>query len=154
MQSQDRRRISSGFKNVITWTCSTYCHVDGKIISIFPVSWKLRRFQWPHSIRVPAAARLLGLRVRIPPGAWIFVCCECRVLSGRGLCDELITRPEEAYQLYCVIVCVLETSKMRKPRPALGRCATKQLKFLLIKCNVIHVQSRIMRWAGRVTRML
>jgi len=28
-----------------------------------------------------------------PTGAWIFVCCECRVLSGRGLCDELIIRP-------------------------------------------------------------
>ena len=39
---------------------------------------------------------------RIPPGAWIFVCCECRVLSGRGLCDELITRPEESYRLCCV----------------------------------------------------
>jgi len=26
-----------------------------------------------------AAARLLGLRVRIPPGAWISVCCECCV---------------------------------------------------------------------------
>jgi hypothetical protein len=25
----------------------------------------------------------------------MFVCCECCVLSGRGLCDELITRPEE-----------------------------------------------------------
>jgi hypothetical protein len=25
------------------------------------------------------------------------VCCECCVLSGRGLCDELITRPEESY---------------------------------------------------------
>jgi hypothetical protein len=23
-----------------------------------------------------------------PPGARIFVCCECRVLSGRGLCDR------------------------------------------------------------------
>ena len=23
----------------------------------------------------------------------MFVCCECCVLSGRGLCDELITRP-------------------------------------------------------------
>jgi len=97
---------------------------------------------------------LAGIARSNPAGAWMFVCCECCVLSGRGLCDELITRPEEAYQLYCVIVCVLETSKMRKPRPALGRCATKQLKFLLIKCNVIHVQSRIMRWAGRVTRML
>ena len=26
------------------------------------------------------------------------VCCECYVLSGRSLCDELITRPEESYR--------------------------------------------------------
>jgi len=51
----------------------------------------------------------------IPPGAWIFVCCECRVLSGRGLCDELITRPEEYYRLWCVIVCDLETSRIGVP---------------------------------------
>ena len=50
--------------------------------------------------------------VRIPPGAWIFVCCECRVLSGRGLCDELITLPEESYRLCCVVVCDLETSRI------------------------------------------
>jgi hypothetical protein len=31
--------------------------------------------------------------VRIPPGAWMFVYCECCVLSVRGLCDELIIRP-------------------------------------------------------------
>ena len=37
---------------------------------------------------------------------------ECRVLSGRGLCDELITRPEESYRLCCVVVCDLETSRM------------------------------------------
>jgi len=34
------------------------------------------------------------------------------VLSGRGLCDELITRPEESYRLCCVVVCDLETSRM------------------------------------------
>jgi hypothetical protein len=28
--------------------------------------------------------------------AWIFVCCECYV-SGRGLCDQLITHPDESY---------------------------------------------------------
>jgi hypothetical protein len=37
------------------------------------------------------------------------------VLSGRGLCDELITRPEESYQLCCVIVCDLETSRIGAP---------------------------------------
>jgi len=26
------------------------------------------------------------------------------VLSGRGLCDELIARPEESYRLCCVVV--------------------------------------------------
>ena len=36
------------------------------------------------------------------------VSCECCVLSGRGLCDELITRPEESYRLWCVVVCNLE----------------------------------------------
>jgi len=54
----------------------------------------------------------------------MFVCCECYVLSGRGLCDELITRPEESYRLWCVVVCDLETSRMRRPWPALGRSAT------------------------------
>ena len=37
------------------------------------------------------------------------------MLSGRGLCDELITRPEESYRLCCVIVCDLETSRMGAP---------------------------------------
>jgi len=36
-------------------------------------------------------------------------------LSGRGLCDELITRPEESYRLCCVGVCDLETSRMGAP---------------------------------------
>jgi hypothetical protein len=34
----------------------------------------------------------------------MFVCCECCVLSGRGLYDELITRPEKSYWLWCVVV--------------------------------------------------
>jgi hypothetical protein len=54
----------------------------------------------------------------------MFVCRECWVLSGRGLCDELTTRPEESYRLRCVVVCDLETSRMRTPWPALGRSAT------------------------------
>jgi len=61
---------------------------------------------------LPQGAHLLTSWVRIPPEAWIFVCCECRVLSGRGLCDELITRPEESYRLWCVVVCDLETSRI------------------------------------------
>jgi len=36
-------------------------------------------------------------------------------LSGRGLCDELITRPEESYRLCCVVVCDLETPRIGAP---------------------------------------
>jgi len=33
------------------------------------------------------------------------------VLSGRGLCDELITRPEESCRMWCVVMCDLENLK-------------------------------------------
>jgi hypothetical protein len=41
----------------------------------------------------------------------MLVCCECCVLSGRGLCDGLITPPEDSYRLWRVVVCDQETSK-------------------------------------------
>ena len=75
--------------------------------------------QWPRGLRRGSAAtRPLRSWGRIPPGAWIFVCCECCVLSGRGLCNELITRPEESYRMRCIDLCDLETSWMRRPWPA------------------------------------
>ena len=63
----------------------------------------------------PEAARLLRLWFRIQPWVWRSVCCECCRLSGRGLCDELITRLEESYRLWCVVVCDLETSRIGAP---------------------------------------
>ena len=69
------------------------------------------RSQWPRGLRRRSAAtRLLRLQVRIPPVAWMSVCCECCVLLGRGLCVGLITRVEESYRLRCVVECGLETS--------------------------------------------
>jgi hypothetical protein len=63
----------------------------------------ISRSQWPCGLRRgSAAARLLGLWVRVPPRAWVSVSCECCVLSGRGLCDGLIPRPEESYRVWCV----------------------------------------------------
>jgi hypothetical protein len=35
------------------------------------------------------------------------VYCECCVLSGRGLCDGLIARPEESYRVWCVITIMM-----------------------------------------------
>jgi hypothetical protein len=87
--------------------------------------------QWSRGLRTrtrSATARLLRLWVRIPPGSWMSVCCECCVLSGRGLCDGLITRPEESYQVWCVVVCDLETSWMRRFWPS-GGCHAKTKPF-------------------------
>ena len=39
------------------------------------------------------------------------------MLSGRGLCDEPFTYPEKSSRLWCVCVCDLETSVMRRPKP-------------------------------------
>jgi len=41
----------------------------------------------------------------------MLVSCECYVSSGRGLCDELISRPKESYRMRCVVLCDLETSE-------------------------------------------
>ena len=50
----------------------------------------------------------------------MFVCCECCVLSGGGLCDELITRPEESYRMWCVVVCDLENLKNEEAMTRVG----------------------------------
>jgi hypothetical protein len=52
------------------------------------------------------------------------VCCACCVLSGRGLCNGLITRPEESYRMWRVVVCDQETSKTRRLKPV-----TRMLKY-------------------------
>ena len=82
---------------------------------------------WPHKPHHYA-------KIGIPSGIYILmsVCCECCVLSGRGLCDELITRTEESYRLWCVVVCDLETSRIRRPWTALGRNATRKNIYLLL----------------------
>jgi len=39
----------------------------------------------------------------------VFLLSVLFMLSGRGLCVGLMTRPEESYRLWCVVVCDLET---------------------------------------------
>jgi hypothetical protein len=92
------------------------------------------RSQWQRDLRRRSAAALrLRSWVRIPPEARKFVCCECCLLSVRGLCDELITRPEDTYQLWCVVVCDLENSWMRRSCPTGGCCAkNKQQTYIRI----------------------
>jgi hypothetical protein len=52
---------------------------------------------------LPLACRNCGLKSH--RGTWASVCCECCVLLDRSLGNELITRPERSYRLWCVVVC-------------------------------------------------
>jgi hypothetical protein len=62
----------------------------------------------------------------------MIVCCECCVLSGRGLCDELITRPEESYRLWCVVVCDLENLKNGEAMTYVGSHSATGKKIYVI----------------------
>ena len=123
------------------------------------------RSQWPRGLRrMSAVAHLLRLWVRNPPGhGCLFGCC---VLSNRGLCDELITRPGESYCLGCVIVCDLKTLWMRRPWSALGRSAPppqkkdtpyKRNDEILEESKVEPVDKKLRRyksnWLRHVTRI-
>jgi hypothetical protein len=110
-----------------------------------------------HDLPIPMAVSLLGFWFRILPTAWMFIRCECCVLWSRDLCNELITRPEDPYRVQCMVVCDLETSRMRKPWPPLwaaapwgvgwGECCrtrtvTKSVNatclILIMKANEMH----------------
>jgi hypothetical protein len=108
---------------VITFDCK-------KDLSYFRAQRKYTcRSQWPcGQRRMSTTARLMRLWFRIPPGAWMSVCCDCCVLLGRGLCDVLITRPEETLRMFCVNVCDIETSWIRRPWPTWGCCAKRRKK--------------------------
>ena len=109
------------------------------------------RSQWPRGLRCrSAAARLLRLWVPIPPGAWMSVCCDCYVLSGRGRWDELVTRPEESYRLWRVVVCDLETSWMRRPWPT-GGCRDKNKKKKALNKKYIISEGRAFPLTSNLT---
>ena len=97
------------------------------------------RSQWPRGLRRgSAAAPLQGLWVRIQRGAWMFVCCDCCVLSevsatGRSLVQRSST------ECVCVSECHHESSKMRRPWPTgelLRHCKNKRNEY------IVHVPRR------------
>ena len=105
------------YKSEGRWFDSRWCHLhnpsDRSMVMGVDLASNWNEYQ-EHFLGIKAAgsgaACLLRSWVRIPLGAWMSVCCECCVLSGRDLCDEPITRPEDSYRLWCVVVCDLETS--------------------------------------------
>jgi hypothetical protein len=111
-ESDKKCWMQARLKHFISFIMNLYCD----ICNIFMLDnyWStdgLHWSQWPHSLRCRStAAHLLQLWDLIPLGEWMFVCCVCCVLSGRGLCNELITRPEESYWLWRITVCDHKTS--------------------------------------------
>jgi len=105
--------------------------------------YNIWRTRWPRRLRRgSAAARCLGLWVWIKPGSIevcvLWVMC---VLSCRGLCVGLITRPEESYRAWCVL------SVIAKPLrgghyPESGRSAAKKMynikkdTFKMVACDI------------------
>ena len=79
------------------------------------------------------------------------MCC-----VGRGLCERLITRPEESYRL-CVCVCLsacdLETSTTIRSRLKLGRCATKKKSPLIYSIRYETRKLKIPNWMLRIFRI-
>jgi hypothetical protein len=65
----------------------------------------------------------------------MFFCC---VLSGRGLCDELVTRPEESYRLWRVVVCDQETSWYAYVE-AIASAGLQSQKKKIIEGDVFHI---------------
>ena len=119
------------------------------ILLIYTFTQRKVKSQWPRGLRRRStAARLLQSWVRIPPGAWVFVCC---VLSGRGLCDELIIRPEESYRLWHVVVRVIN-----KPREQGGHSPRWAAEIIIIIIIIIHFMvnniaehdSKNISWSG------
>ena len=82
------------------------------------------RSQWPSGPRRgPAADSLLGLRVQNPSATLMSVSCESCVLLGRGLCDEPIFRPEQAYRLWCVSMNVIKKASTWGGQSPRGLCS-------------------------------
>jgi hypothetical protein len=66
---------------------------------------------------------LAGIAGSSPAGG-MNVSCVCSVLSGIGLCDGLITRPEEFYRVWCVQWVWSRSPVRRGHGPQLCRSAT------------------------------
>ena len=82
------------------------------------------------------------------------------MLSGRGLCDKLITRPEESYRLWCVVVCDLENLKNEEVMTRVGsqRNSKKNIILNLVEIKKISTLLALREdfgmFIGRVSFML
>jgi hypothetical protein len=85
------------------------------------------RSRWLCGLRRrPAAAWCLGSQVRIPLTACTLISCVCSVLCRQRCVRRADHSTRGVLPGVCLIVCGLETSTMRRPRPDLGCCSTEK----------------------------
>jgi len=108
-----------------TWPVQQTTFILPECASMKTANGQQKSIRWNLSLwlisadlrRRSAAARLLGLRVRIPSGSWMSVCC---VLPGRGLCYGPIPCAEESYRV-CVSLSVIRGNNKPLHLQWLGR---------------------------------
>ena len=61
------------------------------------------------------------------------------MLSGRGLCEELITHPEEFYLLWCVVVCDPENLVNEEAMTRIGSQRHKKMCLMRGRDNITEV---------------
>jgi hypothetical protein len=91
--------------------------------------------QWPRGLRCRSAAtRLLSLWARIPPRAWIFVCCECCQVEVSATSWSLVQRSPTVCGVSCLSY---KPREWGGPGP-LGAVALKKIASLR-KCNSLNL---------------
>jgi hypothetical protein len=73
------------------------------------------------------------------------------VLSGRGLCDELITRPEESYRLWRVVVCGHETSWYEGAIARAGLQSQRKKNIVFYKVHLLVNVLHGVTWTGKLS---
>jgi hypothetical protein len=107
---------------------------------VYNIECSICRSRWPSVLRRGSAvARLLGLWVRIPPGAWMPVYCECCVLSGRGLCGGRSLVQSSPTECVCESFSVIRCDNNPLHLQWVGR--REQTKKEIIHCIFVHFLS-------------
>jgi hypothetical protein len=118
--------------------------IEYELIFVLPIPVAARSKAW---VCCRAVAGIAGSN---PTGDMtFFFSCTVFVLSGRGLCVGLITRPEESYRVcvcvcVCVFVCDVETSTVRRSGPEFGCCTTEK------QCGGTVRRSVVVQFSGQL----
>jgi len=130
------RRFMKNFRSL--FCCLHFKPLCNRKRKKFNISMKfLRRSQWLHSLRRGSVdARLLGLRVRIPPGARMFlesfVCCQEEVFaSGRSLVRRSPTKCD-VYSFFFQ----LEIRCPKNQKRYACSISQSQLRGICLECNL------------------